>query len=98
MEWEAYPIVAPYRMTGAPASISTRATLCPSGMSSRRGHSEPSEVPALRPPSVATMATLSRAFTWMNRGQDVCEFGIGSLPLHLRSHRNLQFFGRRVSR
>src|SRR6266700_7314436 len=55
-------------MIGAPAGIVVSATLCASGIASRRTRPDSKRVPAGKPPSFTTIATLSDAWTWIERG------------------------------
>src|SRR5882762_8041306 len=56
-------------MIGAPARIIVSATLCASGIASRRTKPDSKRVPAGKPPSFTTIATLSDAWTWIERGR-----------------------------
>src|ERR1700687_2918643 len=55
-------------MVGAPSGIVLSATLCASGIGSRRTRPDSKRAPAGNPPSFRTIATLSDSWTWMERG------------------------------
>src|SRR5229473_3248705 len=55
-------------MVGAPSGIVVSATLCASGIASRRTRPDSKRIPAGKPPSFTTIATLSAGCTWIERG------------------------------
>src|SRR3981081_3413058 len=60
-------------MMGESSPISSKASLCPCGTNSRRTRPAVNSVPAGRPPSLATIATLSLSCMRTIRGETGCE-------------------------